>query len=301
MAVPEIGTGKNCRVVGTGNPNSTIERMSELAVRQVARQVRCRIALGQFATGWHSPTRSVENASRVVGSAALRGADLVVLPEMCTTGFTMASAEYTEPLDGPSATALSRLAAEHQLHVLAGLATRERTGQHEQYYNSALLFNPHGEPIAHYRKQRLFGLGGEEDAYRAGHEAVIAEINGVRIAPFICYDLRFPELFRAVAADVHALVLIANWPVERRAHWDVLVQARAIENLCYFIAVNRVGDGGGVAYDGGSVAYDPWGERLAASGETDAATAEPCIVDVHADAVAQVRERYPFLRRLPRP
>ncbi|HEX2777979.1 MAG TPA: nitrilase-related carbon-nitrogen hydrolase, partial [Gemmatimonadaceae bacterium] len=111
---------------------------------------------------------------------------------------------------------------------------------------------------------------------------------GVRIAPFVCYDLRFPELFRSVARETDAFVLVANWPASRRAHWDVLTRARAIENLAYMIAVNRVGRAGGLDYDGGSVAYDPWGERLTTIGD-------PPIVEIDPSRVAEVRTRYPFL------
>jgi predicted amidohydrolase len=113
---------------------------------------------------------------------------------------------------------------------------------------------------------------------------------------FVCYDLRFPELFRAVAPEIDAAVVIANWPSRRRAHWDVLTRARAIENQCYVVAVNRTGVTDEVDYDGGSVAFDPWGEPVgigAAEG-----TGSPRVVDVDPARVRRVRERYPFLREL---
>jgi omega-amidase len=251
-----------------------------------------RVALGEYDTGWQDPDRSLARAGELVERAAGAGAELVVLPEMTTTGFTMEPARHAEPLDGPSAAALSRLARTHKVHLIAGLATRAPHGGAERFYNSALVYAPDGSLLAEYRKQRLFGFAGEIDAYAPGENAVIVTIGGVRVAPFICFDLRFPELFRAVAAGTDAIVVIANWPASRRSHWDVLVRARAIENQCCVIAVNRLGGGGGVEYDGGSVAWDAWGERLAAAGT---APEDVACVDVDPGEVARVRLRYPFL------
>ncbi len=251
-----------------------------------------RVALGQYDTAWEDPKTSLERAGRVIERAAAAGAQLVALPETCTTGFTMQSARYAEPLDGNAVSTLAGLAARHGVHVLAGVATRENAA----FYNSALLFAPSGELIAHYRKQRLFALGGEDASYQAGDDAIIADIDGVRVAPFICYDLRFPELFRAVAPHVDAMILIANWPVQRRAHWDVLVQARAIENQCYFVAVNRIGAGGGATYNGGSMVDGPWGECLSTAQDTDSATGAVCCAIIDTAEVTRVRKRYPFVQ-----
>ncbi|MEX2284579.1 MAG: nitrilase-related carbon-nitrogen hydrolase [Gemmatimonadota bacterium] len=251
-----------------------------------------RVALGQYDTAWEDPRTSLQRAGQVIERAAAAGAQLVALPETSTTGFTMESERFAEPLDGNSVTVLADLASRHNVHVLAGVATREEGG----FHNSALLFAPTGELIAHYRKQRLFALGGEDASYQPGAEAVIADIDGVRIAPFICYDLRFPELFRAVAPQVDAMILIANWPQRRRAHWDVLVQARAIENQCYFVAVNRVGTASGTPHDGGSVIYGPWGESLAEANDADAATSAVSMATIDTDEVTRVRTRYPFVQ-----
>jgi omega-amidase len=255
-----------------------------------------RLALGQYDTAWEDPMTSLERASRVIERAAAEGADLVALPETSTTGFTMESSRFAEPLEGGSVGKLAALAARHRIHVLAGVATRERDGGPGTCFNSALLFAPDGELISHYRKQRLFALGGEDAAYEAGNEHVISEIAGVRLAPFICYDLRFPELFRPAAPHVDVMILIANWPVARRVHWDVLSQARAIENQCYFATVNRVGSGGGVTYDGGSAVFGPWGELLGSAGASDATSGDLCCVTIDSAEVSRVRERYPFVQ-----
>ena len=251
------------------------------------------VALGEYDTGWHDPAVSLARAERVVAAAARGGTGLVVLPEMCTTGFTMDSARWAEPLDGASARRLGALAAAHRVWLVAGMAVRDSAvgpgaaGAH----NVAALFAPDGSLAAAYRKQQLFGYAGEHEAYAPGDGPVVAQVGEARVALFVCYDLRFPELFRAVASEVDAMIVIANWPAVRRPHWDVLVRARAIENLCYVVAVNRVGEGGGIAYDGGSAAYDPWGEPLVAGTPAGA----PAIVHVDPARVAATRAKYPFL------
>jgi omega-amidase len=243
-----------------------------------------KVALGEYDTGWHDPRSSVVRAAHVIRRAALDGADLVVLPEMCTTGFTMNAERFAEPLGGPSMSGLADLARTYRIFVIAGAPTREFRAGNVVYCNSALVFDRDGELITHYRKQRLFNVVGEDDVYTAGSAPVIVDMEGVRVAPLICFDLRYPELFRSVARDVHAFAVLANWPAARALHWNVLTQARAIENQCYVIGVNRSGDGGGVDYHGGSVAFGPSGERLAG-----AQPAQPVTVDssrVHAVRVS---------------
>lgn len=252
------------------------------------------VCLGEYDIGWHDPETSIARADDLVERAAGAGARLVVLPEMATTGFTMDSAHRSEPLSGPSVAALADVARRHGVHLLAGVATREARGA-TGYFNSALLFGPDGELDAHYRKQRLFAYAGEDDYYSPGEGPVVATVEGVRIGLFICFDLRFPEIFRVVAPEIDAFALIANWPAVRRTHWDVLARARSIENLAYMIAVNRSGEGGGLEYDGGSVAYGPWGDPV--SDEKDGLL----LARIDPAEVARVRAAYPFLSecRLP--
>jgi omega-amidase len=248
-----------------------------------------RIALGEYDVGWQNPALSLARAEAIVRDASARGAQLVVLPEMCATGFTMDAEQWAEPLAGDRAERLRAAARDAGVWIIAGLATRDADGAR----NAAVVLDPTGEMEAVYYKQKLFGYGGEDVPYKSGDEPVAVTIGGVRLSPFICYDLRFPELFRAVARDVDAIVLIANWPTARRAHWDVLVRARAIENQCYMIAVNRTGEGGGITYNGGSAAYDPWGESLIASGSQSVQ-----IVEVRTAEVERIRRKFPFLEDL---
>lgn len=249
------------------------------------------VALGEYDTGWHDPEGSLRRADDLIARAAGAGARLVLLPEMTATGFTMDPAQASAP-DGPHVQALARSAARAGAWVLAGLALRAGgSSGSARPVNAALLLDPRGATVATYRKQRLFAYGGEHEHYAPGDRPLTAMVEGVRVSPFVCYDLRFPELFRAVARETDLIAIVANWPAARRAHWDLLVRARAVENLAYVAAVNRLGQGGKLAYDGGSAAYDPWGERLPEA-RPEAGVA---IVEIDPSRVTATRERYPFL------
>jgi omega-amidase len=246
-----------------------------------------RVALAEYDTGWHDPESSLDRAAVCVQRAASTGARLVVLPEMCTTGFTMEPEHWSEPLNGHSVERLGAMAAAHNVWIMAGVSVRSEDG----FSNVAAVFDPEGSLVATYAKQRCFTYAGEDLHYSAGHAPLTIDIDGVRVSPLICYDLRFPELFRAVAPVSDLIVVIANWPAARRPHWDALLPARAIENLAYVVGVNRTGFANGIQYDGGSVAYDPWGESVAQR----MAVAAPSVVDVSAAHVASIRAKYPFL------
>lgn len=252
-----------------------------------------RVALGEYDIGWHDPDASLDRAAQIVAASAADDARLVVLPEMCTSGFTMDVGKFAEPLDGERITRLSQMARASGVWLIAGVPTRDAASPDHAARNSALVFNPEGALTAAYHKQRLFAYADEQMSYLAGTQDVVVDVDGVRVAPFICYDLRFPELFRRVARRADLIVVIASWPAERRTHWDALLPARAIENQCYVVGVNRIGQGGAVAYDGGSAAYDPWGAALGR--HTGASTNAVTTVTVSPLEVGRVRAAYPFL------
>lgn len=251
---------------------------------------RLTVALGEYDTGWHDVDGSLARARMLVDDAARAGADLVVLPEMCTTGFTMDTAQQAESREGRSVAGLRAIARDAGVALVAGVPIRENGASGDACYNMAFLIDANGDVAAEYRKQRVFRYAREGEHYASGDRACITEINGVRVALLICFDLRYPELFRAVARDVDAVILIANWPASRRAHWDALLVARAIENQCYMVAVNRTGLADGLEYDGGSVVIGPWGERVTVAGSGNIALAT---IDSH--EVAQVRKSFPVL------
>lgn len=189
--------------------------------------------------------------------------DLIILPEMFHTGFSMSVELLAEDWDDSDGLDfLKKWSAKHDAAIYTSLIIREDG----KYYNRGVFVYPDGN-INFYDKRKSFGLGGEDQFYTAGKNEVIVEWRGWKINLQICYDLRFPELIRnrivnGIAA-YDMILYVANWPEKRIAHWDTLLQARAIENQCYAIGVNRVGkDGNGLIYNGGSLSITPMGEKL---------------------------------------
>lgn len=198
---------------------------------------------------------------------ALRGTtEIVVLPETFSTGFSMNTTGLAEPATGETITTLRRWAEEFQL-ALAGsyiACEADATGEHPtRYYNRAFFLAPEGDAY-YYDKRHLFRMGHETEHFTSGHQRPVISYRGWNILLLVCYDLRFPVWSRNVNNEYDLLIYVANWPVPRRRVWDILLQARALENICYVCGVNRIGkDGREVPHNGGSVVYSPKGELLA--------------------------------------
>ena len=220
--------------------------------------------------------------------AAGAGARLVVLTEMFPTGFSMEPERTAEPEGGPSTEWLRRRAAALDVWLAGSVPIRPDGGGRP--VNRFLLAGPDGR-LDHYDKIHPFSYSGEHHHYAPGARRVTFTVDGVRVTPFVCYDLRFADEFWAMAEATDCYVVVANWPAGRRAHWRALLVARAIENQAYVVGVNRVGEGGGLAYAGDSRIVDPLGEVLAAGagGETI------LLADVDPAVVAETRKRFPFL------
>jgi predicted amidohydrolase len=241
---------------------------------------------------WEDKPANFARVHRLLEDAEPRAGGLIVLPEMFATGFSMNAPSITEdPRTGRTAAFLADIARQSGCHILAGVVTSDRKGG--QHHNEALVFAPDGSIAGRYAKQRPFTPSGERDCYGAGDCPLVLDINGLRVAPVICYDLRFPELFRsALSLDVDAFVVIASWPGARIQHWDTLLRARAIENQAYVVGVNRVGtDPTPLTYPGHSVILDPSGTPLAEADD------EECVLTATLDpsVVAQYRRDLPFL------
>jgi len=255
---------------------------------------------------WEDPATNLARADAAAEAARRAGATLVVLPEMFATGFSMA-AERIAPWGGDIRLGLAEIARRRNVWLLGGYA--EPGPQRPR--NAASLLDPRGDEALRYHKIHPFTFGGEDAHYDGGEALATADVDGVRVTPLICYDLRFPEPFRAAADRTDLFVVIANWPAARRAHWSTLLAARAIENQAYVLGVNRVGEGGGLSYDGGSTLLDPWGAVVAeagvvggegiadAVGGADAGVAEDAVRlvagAVDAAAVAEARARFSAL------
>lgn len=191
--------------------------------------------------------------------------DLIVLPEMFTTGFMMEPERWAEPANGPTVDWLRALAKQTRTVITGSVATREG----EQYYNRLLWVTP-DQAVTTYDKRHLFRMAKEQEHYSFGTNRIVVALKGWRICPLVCYDLRFPVWSRNGSADRNydVLIYVANWPERRRYAWQTLLRARAIENLCYCVGVNRVGvDGSNVVYTGDSVALDFLGKPLSEASE----------------------------------
>jgi predicted amidohydrolase len=215
---------------------------------------------------------------------------LIVLPEMFAAGFSMNVAKVTEEPDGPTTRCLIDLARDHRSWVIGGVPVRTTDGAAQ---NTAVVTSPDGRIAGRYAKLYPFALGGEREHYRAGDDVVTITCGEFVVAPFVCYDLRFPEIFRRAAKrGAQLFAVIANWPEARVEHWITLLRARAIENQAYVIGVNRCGSDPKLRYPGRSLIVDPSGEVLGdAGGDERIVTA-----DASAQRVESYRAELPFLR-----
>lgn len=237
----------------------------------------------QAAPLWKSPRENLTRFGEMIAEAT--AADLILLPEMFATGFV------TDPAGAVGAAEVAlewmrRVACEKGAAVAGSVAVEENG----RYYNRCYFVKPGGS-VEKYDKRHLFRVGGEDREYTAGNERVIVEWAGFRILLQLCYDLRFP-VFSRVRGDYDMAVCLASWPATRRGAWDVLLRARAIENVCYVAGVNRVGCDPVCRYDGGTGLVDFRGDVLSA-----AADGKEGIVHTRADMdeLLRFRERFPVL------
>ena len=218
---------------------------------------------------------------------ALRGTtEIVVLPEMFSTGFTMKSRELAEPVSGITVRILKELAADFQLALCGSFICSERSN----YYNRAFFITPEGEEF-YYDKRHLFRMGNEAEYFSAGNNKLIISYRGWNICLLVCYDLRFPVWSRNVNNEYDLLIYMASWPQARRLAWDTLLCARALENMCYVCGVNRIGvDGNKLIYNGGSVVFSAKGEVLASvpDGEEGIETVSLSLISLQ-----QLRDKFP--------
>lgn len=222
---------------------------------------------------WENKKVNHRKVCALLERAAPPAGSLVLLPEMFATGFSMNVAGISDSASRETYNFLARTAAEYRLYLLGGLVTSGPDGLGR---NECVLFSPDGSEVARYCKMHSFTYGGEPKHYHPGSDVSILEIDGFRIAPFICYDLRFPEVFRrAIKMGAELFAVIANWPAAREHHWITLLKARAIENQAYVAAVNRCGDDPRLHYTGRSLIIDPRGEVLADAGSREGTISAP--------------------------
>jgi len=247
-----------------------------------------KIAALQLDIAWHDRETNYSKAREFALQARKRGADIFLLPEMFATGFSMDRAFTAESLEGKTPEMIRSLAVECDMAVAGGFVLERG----ESAFNVSLAVDRKGRDLALYSKIHQIGIMDEDRFYRPGREPVTFEFMDMQMACFICYDLRFPELFRAVADQCHLVMVIASWPAVRQAHWEILLKARAVENQCYVAGLNRTGEGGGYDFRGGSMIIDPLGELLDTGGDREGLI----MADIQAERVEEIRDKMPFLK-----
>ncbi len=215
-----------------------------------------KVTLVQTPLHWESVEKNISMFDELLNSVKEKS-DLIVIPEMFSTGFTMNTA-VAETLNGKSITWLKEKAKEKDCVITGSLMITENG----KNYNRLIWMQPDGNFLT-YDKRHLFRIANEQNHFTAGKKKLIAILKGWKICPLICYDLRFPVWSRNINLEYDVLIYVANWPARRSLAWNTLIPARAIENQSYSVAVNRIAaDGYGVDYSGDTVAYNPLGEKL---------------------------------------
>ncbi|AFL86330.1 putative amidohydrolase [Belliella baltica DSM 15883] len=249
---------------------------------------KLKIALIQTALHWKDKTANFAMLEEKIWEIE-ENVDLIVLPEMFSTGFTMDASEMAEPMNFTACKWLKQMASQTQSAVTGSVIIQENGN----FFNRMLWAKPDGE-LLWYDKRHLFRMANEDEIYSMGKVRKIFELNGWKILPQVCYDLRFPVWSRNSSdeglMEYDICVYIASWPKPRIKAWDILLQARAVENLAYALGVNRVGeDGNQVPYSGHSAAYNFKGEQMVYSEDKE----ETLIVEFDANDLRTYRDKFP--------
>ena len=252
-----------------------------------------KVTLVQANQIWENKKENIKHFEELLST--VEDTDIIVLPEMFHTGFTMNAKKFAEDMKKSSAISwLQTIAAQKNAAIYTSFIAKED----EYYFNRGIFVEPSGK-YTHYDKRKLFTLAGEEKVFKAGHVKTRVNYKGWKIQLQICYDLRFPEITRNglqdhKSAKFDALLYVANWPEKRNTHWKALLTARAVENQCYVVGVNRVGeDGKGLTYSGDSAAINAYGESIA---NIKAHKERVKTVVLSADHLTDVRTQLQFLK-----
>jgi omega-amidase len=213
-----------------------------------------KVTLIQSELAWEDIESNLAQFDNAINSIE-QNSHLIILPEMFSTGFSMNAAGLAQDMDGSAVQWIQKKSKDINADIVGSFIFNDEG----KFFNRLVWAKPDGDLLT-YDKKHLFRMAGEEKIYSAGSKNITVKLNGWKIRPFICYDLRFPAWTRNIKNQYDTAVFIANWPEKRAGHWKVLLQARAVENQCYVIGVNRVGtDGNGLTYSGDSSIIDPWG------------------------------------------
>ena len=246
-----------------------------------------KISLVQFSPEWESKSQSMKKILSILKRKSDLG-DILIFPEMTLTGFSMNASSMAERMCNQTIAFFSGIAQKYQSDLFAGLIEKEG----RNYFNTLVHIDSKGKFKTKYKKIHPFSYSKENKFYKAGNRIIITKVHGWKIGLSICYDLRFPELYRLYAKEkVDLIINIANWPDTRIEHWRTLLKARAIENQCYFAGVNRVGNDPKLHYNGYSSVFDPMGKEIASKINKEIILT----VDINKSYVKDVRAKLPFL------
>jgi omega-amidase len=250
---------------------------------------RLTISLIQADLVWENKTANLQNFADKISTVAGK-TQLVVLPEMFNTGFSMNAEALAEEMNGETVSWMKENAAKYKLIITGSLIIKDEN----KFFNRLVWMLPNGQ-FAYYDKRHLFAYAGEDVSFSSGNKRLIASVNGWKINLIVCYDLRFPvwarQQFSEEEFEYDLLICMANWPERRNHAWRTLLQARAIENQCYVAGVNRVGvDGNEIVYKGDSMLVDPLGEVLYHREHKE----DIYTITLDKEKLEQVREKMPF-------
>lgn len=236
---------------------------------------------------WENTDKNLQNISLRLSNIREK-TDLIILPEMFTTGFTMNAAALAEPMGGKTMQWMQKTAQQYNCVITGSIIIKENN----KYYNRLIWMRSDGTH-EHYDKRHLFALAKENETYSAGDKKLVVELNGWKICPMICYDLRFPVWMRNVNGEYDLLIIVANWPERRALHWRTLIPARAVENQAYVVAVNRVGhDGNEVYHSGDSTCIGPMGNVIYYKRDEE----DLYTFTINGDEPEKTRRALPFLK-----
>ncbi len=257
---------------------------------------KLKIALTQMDIIWEEKPANYEKAELMCQRAFQAGADLLLFPEMSFTGFSMRMEKVAERYPYKSVDKMKMLSEKYP-HMAIGFGYAGYVkGENSKEIRNCLEVVANGESLMRYEKIHPFTFGEEGKYITAGSRLAACEIHGVPIGGFICYDLRFPEPFQISSKENELIFVIANWPQERAEHWNILLQARAVENQCYIAGINRIGEGGGLSYEPGSLIFDPLGNPVKGKfyrvgGEVEEGF---LLVEIDTEMVLEVRKNFPL-------
>jgi predicted amidohydrolase len=236
---------------------------------------------------WENIDKNLQNISLRLSNIRVK-TDLIILPEMFNTGFTMNAEQLAEPMNGKTMQWMQKTAAEFECVVTGSLIIKDNG----RYYNRLIWMRADGS-FECYDKRHLFTMAKENLVYTPGQKKLIVELNGWKIRPVICYDLRFPIWLRNKNAEYDLLIVVANWPEKRSLHWRTLIPARAVENQSYVIGVNRVGhDGNEVYHSGDSTCIDPNGNVVYYKRDEE----DVYTFTINREELIKTRRVFPFLK-----